>query len=114
MFFNLLLVIIGIGAVVLGGNWVTEGAVALFIVADDKIIDNTPDNIINRTDGLLLLFIFTFYMTHVLKGTSRHALHHAPAPAPDQAQPSSSHPSTHPLLHSAQSPHSSNPLRLHP
>ena len=29
MFFNLLLVIIGIGAVVLGGNWVTEGAVAI-------------------------------------------------------------------------------------
>lgn len=88
-------------------------SVALFIVADDKIIDNTPDNIINRTDGLLLLFIFTFYMTHVLKGTSRHALHHAPAPAPDQAQPSSSHPSTHPLLHSAQSPHSySLPLAI--
>lgn len=41
-------------------------SVALFIVADDKIIDNTPDNIINRTDGLLLLVFCTFMRRHRL------------------------------------------------
>ena len=45
-------------------------SVVLFICGDDKIIDGAPANFINRTDGLLMLFFYGFFLWRVLKGVN--------------------------------------------
>lgn len=41
-------------------------SVALFVCGDDKLFDGDPADIINRTDGLLLLALFVIFMRNTL------------------------------------------------
>ncbi|WP_295731078.1 calcium/sodium antiporter [uncultured Muribaculum sp.] len=60
-------------------------SLALFICADDRIVDGTPLNIVNRTDGLMLLSLFVIFMCYTMAMVKRPAvkpLSTAPRPAP--------------------------------
>lgn len=60
-------------------------SLALFICADDRIVDGTPLNIVNRTDGLMLLSLFVIFMCYTMAMVKRPAvkpLSASPRPAP--------------------------------
>lgn len=42
-------------------------AMTLFIMGDDKIVDHASANILNRSDGLMLLIFFAFFMWRTLE-----------------------------------------------
>lgn len=42
-------------------------ALTLFIMGDDRIVDNASINILNRSDGLMLLIFFAFFMWRTLE-----------------------------------------------
>lgn len=42
-------------------------ALTLFIMGDDKIVDHASANILNRSDGLMLLIFFAFFMWRTLE-----------------------------------------------
>ncbi|MDE5704676.1 calcium/sodium antiporter [Muribaculum sp.] len=42
-------------------------SIALFICGDDRIVDGTDINIVNRTDGLMLLSLFVIFMCYTME-----------------------------------------------
>lgn len=63
----------------------TLSSFALFVCADDSLVDGTPLDIVNRTDGLMLLSLFVIFMCYnvlMSRGASKPVPHPAPAAQP--------------------------------
>lgn len=48
-------------------------SIALFICGDDHIVDGTNVNIVNRTDGLMLLSLFVIFMCYTMEMAKLHS-----------------------------------------
>ncbi|MYM12055.1 calcium/sodium antiporter [Muribaculum intestinale] len=48
-------------------------SIALFICGDDRIVDGTNVNIVNRTDGLMLLSLFVIFMCYTMEMARSHS-----------------------------------------
>lgn len=46
-------------------------SIALFICGDDRLVDGTPLDIVNRTDGLMLLSLFVIFMCYTMAMVKR-------------------------------------------